>query len=75
MAGDQTARVLLEHDNPRFLELIRHLRPTRRRQASRLLAAGGPGLEDLSRALAGTAKPAGRQRRLTGETHLVAGAG
>ena len=52
VAGDQPARILLVHDTDSFLQLIRDLgQPAAARQLPP--AAGGPGLEELSRALAG----------------------
>jgi len=51
VVGDQPARILLVHDNDSFLELIRDLgQPASARQLPP--ATGGPGLKELSRALA-----------------------
>lgn len=51
VVGDQPARILLVHDNESFLRLVRDLgQPAGARQLPP--AAAGPGLEELSRALA-----------------------
>jgi mannose-6-phosphate isomerase-like protein (cupin superfamily) len=51
VVGHQPARILLVHDNDSFLQLIRDLgQPAGARQLPS--PAGGPGLDELSRALA-----------------------
>jgi len=51
VVGNQPARILLVHDNDSFLQLVRDLsQPADARQLP--TATGGPGLEELSRALA-----------------------
>ena len=51
VVGHQPARILLVHDNDSFLQLIRDLgQPADARQLPP--ATGGPGLEELSQALA-----------------------
>ena len=51
VVGHQPARILVVHDNDSFLQLIRDLgQPAGARQLPP--ATGGPGLEELSRALA-----------------------
>ncbi len=51
VVGHQPARILLVHDNDSFLQLIRDLgHPASARQLPP--PTGGPGLEELSRALA-----------------------